>query len=151
LDLPTKRDFGLAELRVVRSDDEITHHRHLAAAAQCIARDRSHDRLSYLAHLLPADGDEVLQEDVLVRLVLHLLDVCTGSESFFASREHDAADVGVGLERIERLTQLTHEIGAQRIQRFRPVQPNDADPAFCLGLDIFVGDGHAFLLWLLAS
>ena len=33
-------DLGLAEFRVVRGEDEVAHHRELAAAAQRIAGDR---------------------------------------------------------------------------------------------------------------
>ena len=107
----TERDLGLAEARIVGGDDEVAHHRHLATAAQRIARDRRDDRLAHLAHALPADGDEVLQEDVLVGLLFHFLDVCTGSESFFTSSQHYATDAGVGFERIEGQAQLTDQIG----------------------------------------
>src|SRR3546814_16951978 len=41
-------DFGLSEFRLVRRDDEIGHHRQLAAAAQCEAVDRGDPRLANL-------------------------------------------------------------------------------------------------------
>src|SRR3546814_5775860 len=43
-------DFGLAELRLVRCDDEIGHHREFAAAAQREAVHRGDPRLANLLH-----------------------------------------------------------------------------------------------------
>jgi hypothetical protein len=40
----TELDLGLAELRGVSGDEQIAHHRQLAAAAQRVARDRSDGR-----------------------------------------------------------------------------------------------------------
>ena len=39
-------DLGLAELGGVGGEDEVAHHRHLAAAAERIAGDRRDDRLA---------------------------------------------------------------------------------------------------------
>src|SRR5204863_4048973 len=98
-------------------------------------------RLAYLAHLLPADGYEVLQEDILIALLLHLLDICTGREGFVAAGEHQAADPGIGLEGIERLAELAHQSGAQCVERLRPVQANEADASPGLGLYVRVHGG----------
>ena len=69
LDLPTKRvkplraagarhdaelDFRLAELGGVGGDDEVAHHRELAAAAQRKARHRGDHRLAAAATAVPA-------------------------------------------------------------------------------------------------
>ena len=131
--VPTKRG----------SDDEITHHRHLAAAAQRVSRHGGDDRLADLAHPLPADGDEILEEDVLIGLVIHLLDVGAGGERLLASGEDHAANAGIGFERIERMAELAHQIGAECVQRFRTVQPDDSDPAPGFRLDVLVCRGHS--------
>ena len=47
-------DLGLAEFGAVGGDDEIGHHRHLAAAAERIAGDRGDPRLAGRGDLLPA-------------------------------------------------------------------------------------------------
>ena len=46
-------DLGLAEARVVGGDDEVAHHRQLAAAAERKSADRRDHRLADLADLLP--------------------------------------------------------------------------------------------------
>ena len=82
LDLPTKPrealgsagtghcpeiDLGLAELRRVGSQDEVTHHCHLATAAQRIARHGSNDRFAASGDFYPF-ADKVAEIDVHVRL-----------------------------------------------------------------------------------
>ena len=74
LDLPTKRgqplgaagarrnaqvDLGLAEPGVVGGDDEVAHHRELAAAAESVAGHRGDHRLAAAGDPLPVAGDEV--------------------------------------------------------------------------------------------
>ena len=49
-----ERDFRLAELCRLRCNDEITHHRHFAAAAKRKAADRSDDRLAGIGNVSPA-------------------------------------------------------------------------------------------------
>ena len=100
--------------------------------------------LRQLAHLLPADGDEVLQVDVLIGLLLHLLDVGAGGEGLVAAGEDHAADAAIGLEGVERLAQLAHQLGAERVQRLGPVEADDADAALGFGLDVLVA-GQVFL------
>src|SRR5262249_22640151 len=90
---------------------------------------------------LPADGDEVLEEDVLIGLLLHLLDVGAGGERLVAAGQHQATNAAIGLEAVECLSELAHQIGAQRVQSLRSVETDDADPAFGFGLDVLVG-GH---------
>src|SRR4029077_13348216 len=52
-----KIDFGLAELRVVSSEDEVAHHRKLAAAAECEAGYRRDHWLATGGGALPVRGD----------------------------------------------------------------------------------------------
>ncbi len=118
-----------------------------AATAQRITRDRGDDGLAHVAHLLPADGDEVLKENVLIGLVLHLLDVGTGGESLLAAGQDHAADAGIGLECIQRQAEFAHQVGAKRVQRLWAVQADDADPALGLGLDVLVCSRH----WMSSS
>ena len=53
-------DLGLAEAGILGGDDDVAHHRHLAAAAEREAADRRDDRLAALRDALPAAGDEIL-------------------------------------------------------------------------------------------
>ena len=101
LDLPTKarqplrpaharhdaeRDFGLAEFRVVGSDDEIAHHGEFAAAAKRVAGDGGDDRLANAGKFFPAD-EEILKICFDIGLGLHFLDVGAGGESLFRAGE----------------------------------------------------------------
>ncbi len=49
-----ERDLGLAELGLVGGDDEVAHHRELAAAAEREARHRGDDRLAGAAGTAPS-------------------------------------------------------------------------------------------------
>ena len=57
-------DLGLAELRGVGGDDDVAHHRQLAAAAEREAGDRGDHRLAHLADRLPVAADESLRVGV---------------------------------------------------------------------------------------
>src|SRR5262249_9777790 len=41
--------------------------------------------------------------------------------------DEDAADVGVGVERLDRAEELVPQGGVERIERLRPVETHDAD------------------------
>ena len=130
-------DFRLAELRIVRRDDEIALHRKLAAAAKREARDRGDDRLARMRGAIPS-GDEVSEENIDERLVRHLLDVGAGRERLVGAGDDHAADVGVRLERIDRATQFADERAVERIERLRAVEPDEPDPAARFDQDVFV-------------
>ena len=85
-------DLGLTELRGVGGEDEVAHHRQLAAAAQGKARDGGDHRLLHAQHGLPAPADEVVERGLGMRAVLHLLDIGTGSEGALVSGQHDRAN-----------------------------------------------------------
>src|SRR5579875_167355 len=65
-------DFWLSKLGVLRGEDEIAHHRELAAAAEGEAGNRGYDRLAACRDPLPALRDEVAKVNVLVIEGLHL-------------------------------------------------------------------------------
>ena len=94
-------DFRLAELRVVGGDDEVALHGEFAAAAERKARDRGDHRLARRGGAIPVRG-EIAEESIGEGLVRHLLDVGAGGESLVRAGDDDAADIGVGLERVER-------------------------------------------------
>ena len=130
-------DLGLAELRVVGGDDDVAHHRELAAAAEREARDRRDHRLAHPRDAIPVRR-EVALEDVDVGLVRHLLDVGAGRERLLGAGDDHAADLLVGLERVDRGGQFGVELGVERVERLRPVEADDADPALGFDDDGFV-------------
>ena len=136
-------DLRLAELGAVGGDDHVAHHGDLAAAAQGVAGDRGDRRLAGLGQALPALGDEVALVDVHVGLVLHLLDVGAGGEGLLGAGHDDGADLIVGLQVVEGRGQLVDQGGAERVQRLRPVERDQADRIAFLDQDVLVG--HAVL------
>ena len=113
-------DLGLAELRGVGGDDEIGHHRDLAAAAERKAGDRGDPRLAGRGDLLPA-GEEIWPIHVGEALALHLLDVGAGGEGLFAEPVSTSAALAVGSASIggERGDQLGQHLAVERVQRLR--------------------------------
>ena len=85
-------------------------------------------------------ADEVAEEGLGERLVLHLLDVGAGGERLLGAGQHDRANRRIGLERLERCVEVLDQRRRQRIQHLRPVEPDEADAA--VGLDDDVGVGH---------
>ena len=138
-------DLGLAELGVVRGDDHVAHHRHLAAAAQGHASHRSDHRLAHTAHGLPVAADVFAAVGVAEVVVLHRRDVRAGSEGFLAAGEHDATDAGVGVESQQRLAEFVHQLVIQSVHLLGPVQTDQAGLqgaiADLFGQDAFVGHG----------
>ena len=82
-------DFGLAEFRGVGGDQQITHHRQLTAAAECIAGDRGDRGRARRGEFGPL-REEVGGEHLGERQVGHLLDVRAGRECLLVSG-HDVA------------------------------------------------------------
>ena len=128
-------DLRLAEPRRVGGDDEVAHHRQLAAAAEREARDRGDHRLPDPQHRLPARGDEIVEEHVGIVALAHLLDVGAGGERLLRPGQHDRADRRVGVEGEQLVAEFAHELIAQRVQRLRAVEPDQADPAVRLDED----------------
>ena len=120
-------------------------HGELAAAAERKARDRGDHRLARVRGRVPV-GREVAHERVDVGLVRHLLDVGAGGERLLRAGDQDAADAVVGIEGGDRLRQLGISARVERIERLRPVEPDDADAALGFDDDGFVGDGTALRL-----
>ena len=137
-------DLGLAELRGVGGDDDVALHDQLAAAAERKARDRRDHRLARIRGRVPGGG-EVAHERVDRGLVRHLLDVGAGGEGLLRAGDQDAADAVVGVEGGDRLRQLGIERGVERVERLRPVEPDDADAALGFDEDGFVA--HADLCY----
>ena len=101
-------DLGLAELGGVGRDDEIAHHGELAAPAQGKARNSGDHGLATARHPVPAD-EEIIHIGVGIGELGHFLDVRTCREGLVGSCDHDAADVTVGVERVQSLVDLAAE------------------------------------------
>jgi hypothetical protein len=86
-----KRDLRLAELRGVSGNDEVAHHRKLAAAAERIARNRCNQRLPRARHALEV-RERIARVEVSELALRHLLDVSAGGERLFRTGDDDAAD-----------------------------------------------------------
>src|SRR5260221_7408563 len=131
-------DRGLAELCIVSSDDDIAHQRQLVATAEGVARDRGDHRLADTAQVLPVARDVVRHVGVHVAEVLHRGDVRPGSECFLVAGDEDRADALIGIVGIQRLRQLLHQLGVERVELLRAVERDDADAALLLGQDEFI-------------
>ena len=83
-------------------------------------------------------ADEVFQQRRGMRAVLHLLDVGTGGEGALVAGQHDGADCCVGVECQELPAQFVHQRVAQRVQRRRAVEADQADPAMRFDEDVLV-------------
>ena len=77
--------------------------------------------------------------------VAHLLDVGAGGEGLVAAGEHDGADRRVGVEGQELLAELLHQRVAQGVQRLRPVEADQPDPAMGFDEDVFILSHAVFL------
>ena len=65
----------------------------------------------------------------------HRPDVGAGGEDLVGAGDHDAADLGVGVEPLERGGELLHHLGREGVARLGPVQPQQRDVAVDAGLD----------------
>ena len=119
---------------------DVALHGELAAAAERKAGDRRDDRLARARGASQWAGEiaEIGFDEGLVR---HLLDVGAGGEGLLAAGDQQAADRVVGLEGVDRLAELDHERPIERIERLRPVEPDDADAAFGFDDDVWVAHG----------
>ena len=97
-------DLGLAEARGVGGDDDVAHHRDLAAAAERKTGDRRDHRLAALPDPLPAAGDEVFEVDFGIGLARHLLDIGAGGEGLVVAGQNDGADRVIAFEHRPGLT-----------------------------------------------
>ena len=129
-------DFRLSEFGVIGGDDEIALQGKLAAAAEREARDRGDHRLARRRDAVPSRG-EIAEKRVGERLVRHLFDVGAGGERLVRAGDDDAADIAVGLEAVDGASEFAHQRAVERIERGRPVEPNESDPAAGLDDDIF--------------
>src|SRR5690606_28232040 len=82
---------------------------------------------------------KVRREQVHIGLVGHLLDVGAGRESLFGTRDDDAGNALVSLERIESRAEVRAHPRVERVQGLRAVEPHDADLALGLDQNGFVG------------
>ena len=128
---------GWPNFAVSDGDDDVAHHRELAAAAERIAADGRDRRLAAAGDAVAADRGEIAGEHVDEGFRLHLLDVGAGGKGLFAAGEQDAADLVVGLEVIDGGGDLAKHAERQRVEHFRAVQRDDADRALALDNDVF--------------
>ncbi len=139
-------DLGLAEPRGVGGDDDVAHHRDLAAAAKRKPGDRRDHRLPALRDPLPAAGDEVLEIDLGIALADHLLDIGAGGKSLVVAGKNDGTDPVVCFKVVQSRGQFADQRRIQRIQRLRPVQADDADGTSPLDENtrVIAGVAHVF-------
>src|SRR5215468_3406937 len=95
-----KLDFRLTEFGIVRGDDEIALHGKFAAAAERKAGDRGDDRLAGSSDAMPSGG-KISKEDVGKSFAGHFLDIGAGCEGLVGASDDDAADIVIGLERVD--------------------------------------------------
>ena len=133
-----KLDLGLAEFGLVAGDDEIGHHRQLAAAAQREAVDRGDPGLAGLLHDLAGPGGEEIVEIEIRRLLLaHLLDVGARGEGLVARSGQYRAQLSlVGLIGREGRDQVLKHLRIQGVERLRAVERDQRDLVM-----LFDGDG----------
>jgi len=159
-DLPLRRwrevevhmgDLGLAELGVVSGNDDVAHHRQLATTTQRKTCYRGDHRLAHRAYGLPIASDQVLGVSGDKAVLGQHADVGPCSKCLVAAGDHDAADARIGVESLERGTQLVHQLVVQRVERFRTVQGDQSGAAIAVtakfGEDIFVGHVGPGLKW----
>ena len=91
---------------------------------------------------------EVLHEDVIEVLVGHFLDVSAGREGFVRPGDDNATDIGIGLKAIDRLGQIAHQSAVERIERARPIEPDQADAAMRFNNDVLAAHGFSFIVFL---
>ena len=63
------------------------------------------------------------------------LDVGAGREHLVGAGDHDAADLGIGVEALQRRRQLLHQLRRERVSRLGPVEPAERDVPVDRGLD----------------
>src|SRR6266545_4502628 len=124
-------DFGLAEARALRRDDQVTCHRELAAAAEAIAGDRGDERRPHAADCIPAVDSPLLVKRN-GRTLGELADVRAGSERTLGAAEHDAADGVVTVESLQLGDELVHELARERVELLRPVEKDDRNRVVAL-------------------
>jgi hypothetical protein len=88
---------------------------------------------------LPAPGDEVVEVAVHIALGQHLLDVGARRKGLFGPGQDDRADRVIRFQRIDRVRELFDQRGAQRVQRLRPVEGDEADRTAPFDKDVFIG------------
>ena len=127
--------FGQADACALGSEANVARERHLEAAAQAEAVDSGDDGN---AALLDAGVQAVALDAAMVRAHdVHLdlaLDVATGAEGLaVAAGQHDDADLGILLVRVEQVVQVVHDVLIDGVQLLRPVQRDDAHAVALFG------------------
>ena len=133
-----KRDFGLAELRVLHRDPDGAGHRRLAAAAERKAIDGRDHRL---AEILDEIEDLLPETAGLLRLerrdMRELADVGAGDERLVAGAgQDDAAHRSVVPRVLERRPQILPRRRIQGVEHLGPIDRHIGDGALLLVQDI---------------
>ena len=137
-------DLGLAELRVLARDAQMTRHRQLHPAAEREAADRRDHRFPEpldLAHHLLAEAREL--ERLHRRQRRELGDVRARDERLAArAGQHDDAHRVVGLGRVERDMQLRDRLAVQSVELVGTVDRDAAHRAVVVDQQIAEGHGR---------
>src|SRR5699024_5091511 len=118
-------------------DEDIAHHRELAAPAQGEAADGGDDRFAHIGQSRPAGEPVGLVRGGEVE-VRHLLDVGTGGEGLVAAGDDDRLDLVIGVERGGRIGDVGEHLQVERVERLRPVDGDRGDAGVDIGEDGFV-------------
>ena len=62
-------------------------------------------------------------------LIGHLLDVGAGGERLLRAGDDHAADIAVGVEGVDGAAQLGDQRAVERIERLRPIEPDQSHSA----------------------
>jgi hypothetical protein len=133
-------DLRLAKSGVVGGDDDVAHHGQLASPAQRIPGDGGDDRLAAAGDLLPA-ADEVALERRHEVQGFHFLDVRARCKRPLGPGQHHDRDLGISLERAQRLIELRDQLVIERVEHLRPIERGQADRPARLDQDGLVRHG----------
>jgi len=124
-------DFGLPKLRRIAGDDHIAEHCQFAASAECISADGGDERLLQRGDALPLA--ELVAQKHLHRIRLcHLVNIGTGGKCALVPMQYHAADVGIGIECLQRRDELLHQGETQGIELVRAIELYGTNSGVCL-------------------
>ncbi|MNV58565.1 hypothetical protein D3C71_1509510 [compost metagenome] len=145
-------DFGLAEFGVFSGDDEIAHHGQLTATAQRKTADSGNDGLADGADRFPVAGDVVALVGVGKTVFRHGANIGSGGERSFTAGNDHAADLLVGIKRLQGGPQFIHQLIVQRVELLGTVEGDDADLVrFNADFDGFVAHEGSWVVVLVTA
>jgi hypothetical protein len=133
----SKLDLGLAKFRIIRSNNEIGHHRQLAPAAEREAGDGRNPGLAGRGDLFVA-VEIVAAIHICKGLALHLLDVSACRKGLFGTGQDCATLAVIGVECSECGNQILQHLRIECVQRLWAVERDQGHPAPLVNEDGFI-------------